>query len=242
MAAEDKSSAEFTPEFFEEIDKLWDDYKIDELRSKFNGYEETENEEILWRLARVVLEQYTIAGKNASCKDLLYTSYELIKKALGKTDTNAQIHKWYVIILDAVGELEGNKVRITNSYSCHEHLLKALELNPNDATTYHSLGIWCFLFADMNWVTRKLAGAIFAAPPTSTYEDALKNFLKAEEIDPGFYLHNQVMIGTVYVRMKNKEAAIPYLKKAVETPVKVEDDKKAIKEATDLLKSCGIKV
>jgi len=241
MSADSENSSDVSEEFLKEVDQLYDDYKIEECRQKFNGFEDSQNADLLWRLARCIFEQYKIAGKNDSCKELLYKSLELVKKALSITDTNSQVHKWYVIILDSVGELEGKKVRITNSYTCHEHLLKACELNPNDATTYHSLGTWSFLFADMNWITRKVASAIFASPPTSTYEEALKNFLKAEEVDPGFYTYNQVMIGNTYIKMGNNEAAIPWLKKAKDSPIKREDDKKAVKEATELLKSIGVK-
>merc|ERR1712168_261558 len=211
-------------EFFKEADKL---------------YEDSEDVEIVWRLARVVFEQYKTGGK--SDNSILYKSYELIQKALKITDENFHVHKWYVVILDSVGEVEGNKVRITNSYVCKEHLEKALSMNQTDGIVYHSLGVWCFLFADMNWVTRKIASAIFASPPTSTYLEALDNFLKAEEVEPGFYTQNLVMIGTIYIKLGNKEAAIPYLKKAKDSKITMEDDKDSIKEATKLLKSIGVK-
>ena len=31
----------------------------------------------------------------------------------------------------------------------------------------------CFLFADMPWYQRKIASALFATPPTSTYEEVM---------------------------------------------------------------------
>jgi hypothetical protein len=71
----------------------------------------------------------------------------------------------------------------------------SIELNPKDATSIYSLGYWCFLFADMPWYQRKIASAVFATPPTSTYEEALAYFKKAEETEPSFYSMNLLMLG-----------------------------------------------
>ncbi|PRD23558.1 UNVERIFIED_CONTAM: Rmdn1 [Trichonephila clavipes] len=94
----------------------------------------------------------------------------------------------------------------------------------------------CFTFAEMPWYQRKIAAAIFASPPTSTYEEALENFKKAEEITPLFYSMNLLMLGKCYINLNNKEKGMKYLKKAVEYTIKIPDDQKAHDEAEKLLK------
>lgn len=49
----------------------------------------------------------------------------------------------------------------------------------------------------LSWVERKLAATLFATPPESTIEDALKYFLKAEELNCGFYKANQLYVAKV---------------------------------------------
>jgi len=39
----------------------------------------------------------------------------------------------------------------------------------------------------MPWYQRKVASAVFATPPISSFDEALIYFLKAEEVDPNFY-------------------------------------------------------
>lgn len=39
----------------------------------------------------------------------------------------------------------------------------------------------------MPWYQRKIASMIFTTPPTSTFEEALEYFNKAEEVEPRFY-------------------------------------------------------
>ncbi|XP_015777314.1 PREDICTED: uncharacterized protein LOC107355288 [Acropora digitifera] len=56
----------------------------------------------------------------------------------------------------------------------------------------------CFFFVAMlSWWKRTAAATLVAEPPTSTLDEALGNFLKAEEIQPGFWLSNLYWIGMV---------------------------------------------
>ena len=49
-------------------------------------------------------------------------------------------------------------------------------------TSHYLLGYLCWVFADMSWAMHKIAGALFATPPTCTYEKALQHFLDAENV------------------------------------------------------------
>jgi hypothetical protein len=49
-------------------------------------------------------------------------------------------------------------------------------------------GIWHFTFADLPSYQRLAANVFFASPPTSTYEEALRHFERAESIQVCFTL------------------------------------------------------
>ena len=63
------------------------------------------------------------------------------------------------------------------------------------------VSIWyIFVFQgvyQLTWIERKLAATLFATPPSATIEDALESFLKAEDIQSGFYKANQFYIAKV---------------------------------------------
>ena len=80
-----------------------------------------------------------------------------------------------------VSEFEGYKKQIANAYVIRDEFLKACELNPQDAVCHFLIGEWCFTVADMGWVQRQAAKALFGTPPSSSYEEALKHFEKAEQ-------------------------------------------------------------
>lgn len=119
-----------------------------------------------------------------------------------------------------------------------DHFEKAIELNPADPTSRYLLGLWCFTFADMNWFTKKTAAALFATPPSSSYEEALSHFQEAEKLEPNFFSKNHVMLGKTLLKQNKKDEAKVWLSKAAyENPLKTVDDRAAKDEADELLKT-----
>ncbi|KAJ0022661.1 hypothetical protein NQD34_014795 [Periophthalmus magnuspinnatus] len=227
-------------EVLEQADYLYSCAETDKLYQLLLQHKDRDDAEFLWRLARVTRDVALLPDTAPEKKkQLIYESLECAKRALDKDETCFAAHKWYAICLSNVGDYEGIKVKLGNSYVIKDHLLRALELNPKDATSLHILGYWCFSFADLPWYQRKVAAVIFATPPTSTYEEAVEYFLKAEAVDPNFYSMNLLMLGKTYLRMNNKEQAKLWLTKAKEYPPLTHEDKEAHKEAVDMLNSLG---
>lgn len=161
-------------------------------------------------MARILAEKAKITKDKEEKKTLFLEALEYAEKAISNEPVSGSFgaHKWYAIIINYVGELEGTKSQIKRSYDMKVHLERALEINPLDATTWHILGVWHFTFADMPGYQRLAAKAIFGTPPSSTYEEALRHFEKAEAIQPGFYKANNVYLGEVYDRLGQKDKAI----------------------------------
>jgi hypothetical protein len=65
------------------------------------------------------------------------------------------------------------------SFSLQDHIQRAIELDPTDATSHNILGQWCLAFADMTWIEKRAAAALFGTPPTATYEEAAQHFQAA---------------------------------------------------------------
>lgn len=164
----------------------------------------------------------------------IYAAFRCVEQALELNDQDWFVHKWFAIVITSIGDYEGNKKKLENAYLIKDHLLRSLELNPTDPTTYHALGTWYFTFADMGWVMRNLAAAIFATPPKGTYEEALECFLRAEEISPGFYLKNNLYIVKTYLGLGNKERAMHWKALGEQMPVTNEDDRAAFAELKKL--------
>lgn len=105
-------------------------------------------------------------------EELIREGFTLVSDALKQNDQDFAIHKWLAILMDAKGELDGIKARVSQLETVKQHMIRAVELNPEDPTSWHLLGNFAYGLADMPWYQRKVVSAIFATPPSG-------NFLKA---------------------------------------------------------------
>ncbi|KAL5022226.1 hypothetical protein ScPMuIL_001381 [Solemya velum] len=237
---EDKKEIPRHPDqdILENADDLYSKNEVEKLFDYLIQFKDSRNDEIQWRLARAACDKGKVSEDPKEKRKLTFEAFEYAKSALAINNNNFAAHKWFAVLLDYTGEYEGTKQRISNAYQVKEHFMKAVELNPRDATSIHSLGYWCYLFADMPWYQRKIAGALFATPPTSTYKEALKYFLQAEAVDPNFYSMNLMMLGKTYSKLGNHDMARVYLIKARDFPVRTPDDQQAHKEASSSSYEC----
>ncbi|XP_076234260.1 regulator of microtubule dynamics protein 1 [Calliopsis andreniformis] len=217
-------------------DALFDQGKYKETYDLLSNYRDSGDVEIIWRLSRALYKMSKIASE-VEGKKMIYEAYDLIQNALKIKEDHWAVHKWIPIILDSKCNYEGMKVRIKELNNMKMHMLRAIELNPMDATTMYMLGVWCYQVSDLAWYQRKIAALIFGEPPTSSFEEALTYFQNAEKVDPNFYSHNLLMLGKTYLKLNNKEEALKYLKRAMEYPAKNDDDHNAKQEAQKIFKT-----
>ncbi|XP_027701381.1 regulator of microtubule dynamics protein 1 isoform X2 [Vombatus ursinus] len=199
-------------EILEQADYLYGSGEIEKLYHLLAQYKQSEDAELLWRLARASRDISQLSTTSAEDKKrLVYEAFAYAKKALEKNESSSAAHK------------------------------RAIELNPKDATSVHLIGLWCYSFAELPWYQRNIAKVLFATPPTSTFEEALKYFQMAEQVHPNFYSKNLLFLGKTYLKLKNKKLAAFWLLKAKDYPAHTEEDKQVQKEAAELLKSVGDK-
>ncbi|XP_061035219.1 regulator of microtubule dynamics protein 1-like [Eubalaena glacialis] len=222
-------------EILEQADYLYESGETEELYQLLSQYKESEDAELLWCLAWASRVIGRLSGTSEEEKKLLvYEALEYAKRALEKNESSFAAHKWYAICISVVGDYEGIEAKIANAYMIKEPFEKAVELNPKDATSIHLIGIWCYTFAEMPWYQRRIAKMLFAAP-SSTYEEALGYFHRAEQVDPNFYSKNLLLLGKTYLKLHNKKLAALWLTKAKDYPAHTEEDKQIQTEAAQLL-------
>ncbi|NWW47448.1 RMD2 protein, partial [Pedionomus torquatus] len=121
----------------------------------------------------------------------------------------------FAIMCGYMSQFESVQNKIRNGYLFKEHLDKAIELKPQDPFLYYLNGRWCYSVAQLSWIEKKVAAALFGTPPTSTVEEALQNFLKAEEMHPGYSKYNYVYLAKCYKDLGQKNNALKYCDSAL---------------------------
>lgn len=193
--------------------------------------------QFLWRLARA---QYGVAEVKETPKEtkqkLTFDALATVERAVSFAPEDNNAHRWFGIILSGVGEFKGTKEQILDSFVMKREWERAVELNPKDASAHHLLGRWAFDVAGLSWVKRQLAATLFASPPRSTYEEAEAHFLRAEELDPGFWKKNQVMLARCAWALSRREDALRWLASATKLATRTVEDHEAHAEALALWK------
>ncbi|OQS01485.1 regulator of microtubule dynamics protein [Achlya hypogyna] len=207
---------------------------------KEKAAEDPQDASVLWRLARAAYDVGGLASTPAAeKKELIYYAHETIQKALAANENDFAVQKWSGIILSSIGDYEGTKVSLANSYIVKAHWEKAVALNPTDSTSHHLLGRWSLTIADISWIERKVAAALFGTPPQATYAEALAHFVQADTISPGFWKKNTFMIAQVYQKMGNAAEAKTWVAKALAIPTVSEEDAQVQKDAEALAAKLG---
>lgn len=197
-----------------------------------------QNCEVSWRYARSCYDIAVMKGNSGDTegkKNMLYEGIAEAEKAIELDKDNSNAHKWYAIILGSTTEYETLQNQILLGFKYKEHIQEAIRLNRNDPANYHLLGRWCFEISMLSWWQRKAASAFVAEPPSSSVDEALQNFHKAEELQPGFWLTNSFWIGKCYKQNGDVPKAKEWLKKALSLPVSSDDDKESSEQAQKLL-------
>ncbi|NWU69495.1 RMD3 protein, partial [Pterocles burchelli] len=193
-----------------------------------------DQKDFLWRLARAHSDMCEITEDTEEKRSYASDGKEEIELALQKWDRSAECHQWYAILCGQLSEHESIQKRIQTGYVFKEHIDKAIELKPEDPKSYYLLGRWCYQVSHLGWLEKKTAAALFEAPPTATVQDALQNFLRVEELSPGFSKAGRVYIAKCYKDLGNNSAALHWMNLASELPAHTKEDAESERELEEM--------
>ncbi|NXP31545.1 RMD2 protein, partial [Leiothrix lutea] len=223
--------------FLQQVDSLHkgsEDDKKEGFRLLLEKDDKYENcVDFLWRLARAYGDLFEMTTDAEEKRQ--YVTDALVKFSSRR---NLQSNKWeylFAIMCGYMSQFESVQNKIRNGYLFKEHLDKAIELKPQDPFLYYLNGRWCYSVAQLSWIEKKVAAALFGTPPTSTVEEALQNFLKAEEMHPGYSKCNYVYLAKCYKDLGQKNNALKYCDSALSILSVTNEDKEAQKDLEALL-------
>eukprot|EP00301_Raphidiophrys_heterophryoidea_P019417 c4356_g1_i1.p1 GENE.c4356_g1_i1~~c4356_g1_i1.p1 ORF type:complete len:239 (+),score=72.77 c4356_g1_i1:39-719(+) len=213
-------------QLFAELDAFSNSHKAQE------GYEAAKNAlaahpdnvDVLWRAARAIYEWAASQQEGtAEKKALVLEAAEVGKKALDLAPERWETNKWAAITIGRKGDYADTKEKIQNAFLIKEWATKALEKHPDDWTLNHVLGMWHFQIASTGFIQRQIASALFATPPTSTYEEAIPFLEKADQLFPN--PRSRFSLGETYEKLGNKAKATEWYAKSLEVEAASQEGK-----------------
>ncbi|XP_041921089.1 regulator of microtubule dynamics protein 2 isoform X2 [Alosa sapidissima] len=194
-----------------------------------------QNYAFMWRLARAYADAHDKAQNREEKKDMAESGKKAGEEAITLNPNCAESHQWFAILCGQLSEYDTIQNKIKNGYLFKDHLDLAIELKPEDPLSYYLLGRWCYAVAQCTWIERKIAATLFGEPPNATVQDALQNFLKAEEICPQYSKSNLVFLAKCYKDLGQKEQAREVCNTASSIGNTTTEDDEAQKELDSLL-------
>uniref|UniRef100_A0A3B4ZYI5 Regulator of microtubule dynamics protein 3 n=1 Tax=Stegastes partitus TaxID=144197 RepID=A0A3B4ZYI5_9TELE len=188
-----------------------------------NRAEVSDSTEFLWRLARAYSDMYESTEDKQEKKTYAQQGREEAELALKKNGLNAECHKWFAVLTGLTSQHESMHGKLKSSHILKEHLERAIALRDDDPMCFYLLGRWCYEVATLDWLEKKAAAALYQSPVTSTLHDALENFLKAEELSPGFSRTVRLYIAKCHKELGNISEATNWTELAFKMPTNAND-------------------
>ncbi|KAG7204893.1 hypothetical protein KM043_005291 [Ampulex compressa] len=221
---------------FDAIDKFseeeYGEKEYLKLQSLLNQYPDNVN--VIWRFARSCYN-YTVFLSDAELKQkLLCEGIKACEPVLSVQ--NAELHKWYAILIGLNGDYLPVADRIKNGYNFNQHIKIALELKPDDAHIYYLLGRFQYEVSSLSWLEKKIAAALYSELPNASYEEAIKNFEEAEKLMREPRIDNRLYLSKSYIAVNEYQKALDLLDKTLEMPAMNLADEEFHREVKALLK------
>ncbi|KAM3853170.1 regulator of microtubule dynamics protein 3 isoform 1-T2 [Vipera latastei] len=193
-----------------------------------------DKQDFLWHLARAYSDIYEITEDTEEKQSYARDGKEEAEMALQLGGQNAECHQWYAILCGQCSEHESIHKRIQAGHAFKKHIDEAISLKPDDPMSYYLLGRWCYQVAHLGWLERKTASALYEEPPLATVQDALQNFLKAEDLNSGFSKMGRIYIAKCYKELGDNSKAAHWLTLASELPIITKEDAEGSREIEEM--------
>ncbi|KAL1782832.1 regulator of microtubule dynamics protein 2 [Sigmodon hispidus] len=199
----------------------------------------SEEIEFLWRLARAYGDMYDLSTNTQEKKHYANIGKTLGERAITRAPMNGHCHLWYAVLCGYVSEFEGLQNKINCGHLFKEHLDIAIQLLPEEPFLYYLKGRYCYTVSKLSWIEKKMAATLFGEIPSSTVHEALCNFLKAEELQPGYSVSNYMFVAKCYIDLEESQDAWKFCNLALLLPIVTKEDKDAHKEVKKII--CSLK-
>ncbi|NXK87364.1 RMD3 protein, partial [Formicarius rufipectus] len=191
-------------------------------------------QEFLWRLARAHSDMWELTEDEEEKQSYASEGKKELELASQTWDQSAECHQWFAILCGQLSERESIPRRIQAGGVFKEHIDRAIQLKPEDPQLYYLRGKWCYQVSHLGWLEKKTVSALLEAPPTATVQDALQNFLRVEELSPGFSKAGRVYIAKCYRELGNSSAAALWVNLASELPGSTKEDAESERELEEM--------
>jgi hypothetical protein len=181
------------------------------------------NADLMRRIAKEYAELMADTDSVDEKRELGEKAIGYANRAVALAPQNAMSHLAMAVCYGRMAPLLDNRTKIAYSRLVKEHADQALALDPNNDLTYNILGSWNYELAGLNPLLRALAGMIYGQLPDASYEDSVKDFEKAIQLNPN-RLANHIGLGRALAALGDTAEAKKEIELGLSMPNQEKDD------------------
>lgn len=174
-------------------------------------------------------ELYSIIGKRRPTKDeqkeYYKTGESYARKALKVNPNHSGANFAMAISMGRMALISSGKEKVAAVKEIKTYADKCIQLDPKNFKGYHVLGKWHFEVSDLNAFEKWVVKITYGALPPSSLDDAIKNYEKSKQLNPGFLL-NYLELAKAYKRKGETAKARVLLEQLQKLPPSASDDVK----------------
>lgn len=184
---------------------------------------EPNNATLLMHIARQYRHLMSDATKTDEKLRLGNTALGYAQRAVALAPNDPEAHLALAISYGKVLPLLSKKEQFAGSQRIKAAADKVIALDAKNDLGWQILGRWYLNVADVGTVKRALAGIAYGKLPPAKYEDAVRCFEKAIELNPNRLMH-YIELGRTYAQMGRTDEARRFIAKGLAMPDTEKDD------------------
>lgn len=139
----------------------------------------------------------------------------LAEQALKVDSTDTQAHFAMAVAMGRMAQVSGPRDRVSASKVIKEHVDRSIEADSTNSGAWHVLGLWHFKVANLNFMERLAANALYGGVPRDASNESSEQAIeRAIELNPKYPLY-YYDLARVYDERGKEEQAIQACKEAL---------------------------
>ena len=184
-------------------------------------------------------ELYSKLGKRQTTKqkqsEFYVSAKQYAEKALKVNESSAEANFVMAMAMGRMAMQNSGKEKIKAVKDIKHYAERCIQLEPGNFKGYHVLAKWHYEVSDLSSLERWLVKITYGALPPSSLDDAIRNYEKSKQLNPGFIL-NYLELAKAYHRNDEDKKAIVHLQAMLKLPNTQADDNSIKDEGRKLLK------
>lgn len=180
--------------------------------------------EALWRRSLLYSRIGNRHDSEEEQREYFDEAKSLAERALQVDSTDTQSNFVMAVAMGRMALIAGARERVAASRAIKRYADKAIELDPSNPGAWHVLGRWHFKIANLSFIERAAANALFGGiPGDASNEKAVESMQRAIELMPDYILYHHDL-AMVYEEMGETQKAIETCRIALEIESHTPDD------------------